>query len=164
VAAIGRQETELAALADFARGMCEPAALDVMASLEKKPDDAGAWSALVYASLAMRDQEFTAQALRLLAAAKNQEGLVAARTIAKALLVDRKQIEPEVLAKFIDEGVAGEDLTVLLALASRRAGGETWEAFRAAAHELLGRRPLDGHVIVLVSRLAAGYLPIVAQR
>jgi hypothetical protein len=49
---------------------------------------------------------------------------------------------------------AGEDVTVLLALACRRAGGDAWTAFRAQLGELLGQQPLPGSVVVLVNRLS----------
>ena len=44
-------------------------------------------------------------------------------------------------------------MVVMTALACRRSGGDVWDAFRAAQSELIGKQPLDGHVVVLVNRL-----------
>ena len=94
----------------------------------------------------------------------NFSALAAARAIAKALLADRDEIDTRALSKVVSDGVAGEDLTLLLAMACRRSGGDAWDAFRGAARELLCEQPLDGNLIVLVNRLAAGQLPLVARR
>jgi hypothetical protein len=45
------------------------------------------------------------------------------------------------------------ETVVLTALACQRAGGETWTAFRANSSDWLGRQPLPGEVVVLISRL-----------
>ena len=51
-------------------------------------------------------------------------------------------------------GVAGADQVFLLALACRRCGDETWNAFRAESATILGKQSLPGGVVVLVNRLA----------
>ena len=141
---------------------CEPAVREAMAAVEKNRDDAEAFAALLYATLAMRDAEFTAKALPLLTKSTGKDdALAAARTIAKALLADRGEIDAAALSKVVSDGVAGEDLTVLLAMACRRAGGDSWAA-SAERRELIGEQPLDGNLVVLVNRLAAGQLPLVA--
>jgi len=58
--------------------------------------------------------------------------------------------------------VATTDVVVLLAVASRRAGGEAWRTFRADGADLLGNLPLPGAVVVLVTNLATADLPILA--
>jgi Ca-activated chloride channel family protein len=63
------------------------------------------------------------------------------------------------LAALIEKGVGGPDAVLLTALAARRAGGETWETFRASAKDLLGRQPLPGALVVSVNRLPTANLP-----
>jgi hypothetical protein len=165
LAALGKGQGELASLAELAGRTCEPAAREALAALVKKSDDADAFSAVLYAALAIRDAEFMKKALpSLTKSAAKEEPLSAARTIAGALLADRGQIDSAALAKVIADGVAGDDLTLLLAMSCAREGGEKWDAFRAAARELIGEQPLDSNVVVLINRLSARQLPIVAQR
>ena len=58
----------------------------------------------------------------------------------------------------------GEDIVVLTALACRRAGGDAWRTFRENSRDLLGRQPLSGGVVTLVSNLSKAPLPAVAVR
>jgi hypothetical protein len=167
--AIGEHEhkSELSALVKLARQAGKPAADEALLAMEKieHGTDAEAFPALLYATLAMRDATFTAKALpRLATSSGKDDTLASARTIAKSLLADREEIDSAALSKVVSDGVAGEDLTLLLAMACRRTGGDAWTAFRGAARELLGEQPLDGNLVVLVNRLAAGQLPLVAQR
>jgi hypothetical protein len=149
----------------LARNTCEPPARDAVAALEKKPDDADAFAAVLYAALAMRDESFTAKALPLLSKSTGKDdALASVRTIATAVLADPGDSDTRALLKVVSDGVAGEDLTVLLAMACRRAGGKAWDAFRAASRELVGQQPLDGKLVVLVNRLAESRLPLVTQR
>ena len=50
------------------------------------------------------------------------------------------------------------EAVALVALACRKAGGSTWDAFRAQSRELLGEQPLPGELVVLVNRLP-GLMP-----
>ncbi len=87
LAAIGDKDSELSALAQLARRTIEPAVRDSVAALEKKPDDPEAFASVLYASLAMRDKEFTAKVLPLLTTSTGKDdALLTLRTIAKALL------------------------------------------------------------------------------
>ncbi len=132
--------------------------------MEKKPDDAETFASVLYASLAMRDKAFTAKVLPLLITSSGKDdSLLTLRTIAKALL-DGEQTDTAALAKVVSDGVAGEDLTLLLAMACKRTSNEAWDTFRGASRELVGEQPLDGNLVVLVNRLAMGRLPLVANR
>jgi Ca-activated chloride channel family protein len=163
--AIGMDEKELAALVQLARSACEPAARDALATLEKEPNNPEVFAAVLYSALAMKDREFTAKLRPLLTKPEGEDnGLAVARTIASALLTHREQIDTTALASVVSGSVTGEDLTVLLAMACRRTGGDIWNTFRGAAIELIGQQPLDGHVVVLINRLAAAQLPSVVQR
>jgi len=62
----------------------------------------------------------------------------------------------------VSQKPAGEDAVVLVAMACRKAGGEAWRTFRAESQQTLGRQPLSGTVVVLISRLSATRLPLVA--
>jgi hypothetical protein len=165
LSALGTKGNELSALADLARKTCEPAGRAALAALEKNPNDAEAFAAVLYSSLAMRDTDFTKSALPLLTKTSGKDdALAAGRTIAKALLSDPKQIDAAALMKVVSDGVVGEDVTVLLAIGCARAGGDAWNTFRAETRELIGQQPLDGNLVVLINRLAARNLPLVAQR
>ncbi len=54
-------------------------------------------------------------------------------------------------------------MTALLAIACRRAGGETWAAYRRDATDLLGKQPLAGSVLVLINRLSGSQLELAAS-
>ena len=95
----------------------------------------------------------------------------AVRTLAGALFRPRQRIPRKDLIKLIESSateiqrqLAGDDFTTLCALASKRAGGEVWRAFRANARDFLGRQALHGSVVVLVNRLEAVELPGTARR
>jgi len=151
------QHAELGTLAKSVRSACTDAAGDAIAALEKSPTDADAFASVLYAALAMReDGEFTSKALPQLVTGPKDgpaAALAAARTIAGALLADRSQVDQKALTPLVESGVAGEDMTVLLAMACQRCGGEVWDVFRAAAPELLGHQPLRGEIVVLINRL-----------
>jgi Ca-activated chloride channel family protein len=58
------------------------------------------------------------------------------------------------LGKLLAAGIAANaDHALLIALASREAGSDTWTAFRSAAADLLGKAPLPGELVVWVNRL-----------
>ena len=135
---------------------------DSIDNLKKKPDDAEAFTAALYAALAScADAEFIGQALPLLVAgASKDESYAAVRTIAKALLADRQKIDRQAVTKLLAKGVSGEDSTLLLAMACRRCGDDVWNAFRSASPELVGNQPLNGEVVVLINRVTEGRLAI----
>jgi hypothetical protein len=86
---------------------------------------------------------------------KSDSPLASARRLAAALLAKPEQVNPQALVEVVSQGVQGEDLVVLTALACHRAGGDAWSAFRASSQDLLGSQPLSGSVVVLVNRLSA---------
>jgi hypothetical protein len=147
------QNAELADLAKSVRSMVAETAGEALTTLEKSATDADAFASVLYAAMAMRDDAaYTAKAMPLITGPADG-ALAAARTIAGALLADRSKIDRAALAHLIESGVAGEDMTVLLAMACRRSGNEVWNAFRAAAPELLGHQALRGEIVVLINRL-----------
>jgi hypothetical protein len=154
-------ETELNALAAAATALSRPAINTALTSLEKNPDDAAAFASVLYGALAFRnDAALRAKALPLLTTDKSADSpLASARVLAKSLLAGPQTVDRQALAALVDSDVAGEDMTVLVAFACRRAGNETWNTFRAASHEVLGEQPLSGDVVVLVNRLAGIQFP-----
>jgi hypothetical protein len=158
-------EKELAALADSVRKRCRPAAEEAMASLKDNPEDISAILVAVYAAMAVNEAALSAQVLDALpdeppADSPKAGAILAARgLLSKPGQINREQVEELITTS----GVAGEDVTVLVALACRRAGGETWSAFRAQMRGLLGEQPLPGSVVVLANRLS-GSLPLVMNR
>jgi len=153
---------DLAKLVKTARNVASDAMRDSIDNLKKKPDDAEAFTAALYAALASRaDADFVGQALPLLVAgASKDESYAAVRTIAKALLADRQNIDKQAVTKLLAKGVSGEDSTLLLAMACRRCGDDVWNAFRSVSPELVGNQPLNGEVVVLINRVGEGRLVI----
>ncbi len=160
---------ELQALAKSAQEKCRPAVTRVMETLEKQPGNPDTVLPVLYGMLALRDDaELRTKAVELIArAVGNQPEFAAFATLAKSLTANVAQIDRAALDKLIagESGqISGDDLVVLTALAARRAGGDTWQAFRARMPDLLRDQPLSGHVVVLLSRLANPALPLVASR
>ncbi|MCX5675969.1 MAG: VIT domain-containing protein [Planctomycetota bacterium] len=175
------KEEELAVASRSARQRCKEAADAALAALEKTPGDAGAYFRVLYAALAMRDDEALAGKALPLLTRSGQAPLGAWPAVAAALLepagkADAKalrELVPELLgladaartATFAQQGGLGDnDMIALAALACRRAGGEAWDAFRAESRNLLGARPLDGSVVVLVGSLARPNVLVAAAK
>ena len=148
-------EQELAQLAAMLRDRCRPAAEKAVKAVSSQPEDLSAILAAAYAALAMDDADLRASALAALpGTAKPGSPASLALVAARSLLCRPEQIEGRQLLDFIAAGgVSGDDITVLVALACHRAGGDTWPAFRAQMQDLLGEQPLPGSVVVLVNRL-----------
>jgi hypothetical protein len=175
------KEEELAVAARSARQRCKEAADAALAALEKTPGDAGAYFRVLYAALAMRDDEaFAGKALPLLTRS-GQAPLGAWPAVAAALLAPAGKADPKALRELVPEllgladaaptlafaragNVGDNDIISLAALACRRAGGEAWNAFRAESRNLLGARPLDGSVVVLVGSLARPNVLVAAAK
>jgi hypothetical protein len=163
--AIDGGNAELAALVKTAGDVCEPAVRAATAALRKETSNRDAFSAVLYSALAMHDKAYTKEVFGLLTqSAAADDPLSPARTIAAGLLTDPGKLETPPLEKLVEGGVAGNDLTVLLAMACRRAGSDTWSAFRAASADLAGGQPLDGNVVVLLNRLSAAPFATTARR
>jgi len=163
------KERELAALADSARARTAEAATAALGAFEKSPTNpAQAYLSVIYGALGRRsDAEFFGKARKLVTgAAFKPMPLLALREAATALLAPSGQVDGTALVGRVrDHGqhIRGDDAVVLTALACRRAGGDAWRAFRAEARDLVGRQPLSGSVVVLISRLGAAPLPILAS-
>jgi hypothetical protein len=155
-------EKELAALADSVRKRCRPAAEEAMASLKDNPEDLSAILVAVYAAMVVNEAALSAQVLDALPDEPPADSPTAGAILAaRGLLSKPGQINREQVEGLITTSVAGEDVTVLVALACRRAGGETWSGFRAQMQALLGEQPLPGSVVVLANRLSGSLPPVV---
>lgn len=151
----------LADLAEAARKLAEQGVAAAMQRVAKREDDAEADAALLYAALALRDDaDLRARALKLLTSGTEQTALDPVRLLAKSLLEDRGRLDHAALSEFAAGDASGEDVTVLTALACRRAGADVWQTFRANAPDKLGSQPLPGHAVVLIHRLSHDRLPI----
>jgi hypothetical protein len=111
------------------------------------------------------DQDVLAKAIPLLTKGEIAESpLASTRVVAKALLANPSAADLKALRELIDDGApAGDDMIVLTAFAARRAGGESWQSFRAASRDLLGESPLSGHVVVLIGRLGQPRLELASR-
>ena len=163
------KERELSALADSAGARTAEAATAALGAFEKSPSNPmQAYLAVIYAALGRRsDAEFLNKARKLVTgAAFKPMHLLALRDAATALLAPSGQVDGTALVGRVRDHrqhIGGDDAVILTALACRRAGGEAWRTFRAEAHDLVGRQPLRGSVVVLINRLAGSALPIVAS-
>jgi len=163
------KERELAVLADSARARTAEAATAALGAFEKSPTNpTQAYLAVIYAALGRRsDAEFSGKASKLVTgAASKPMQLLALREAATALLAPSGQADAKALAALVRQQaqhIRGDDAVVLTALACRKAGGDAWRAFRAEARDLVGRQPLSGSVVVLISRLSSASLPILAS-
>jgi hypothetical protein len=109
---------------------------------------------LLYAALASGEAAYRAKALSQLEAKEND----LLTTVARMLLREPTAEDRKALLSMLVDYVDGPDRVALTALACRRAGSETWQAFRAAAADVLGGQELPGEVIVLVHEISPGPL------
>ena len=153
----------LAALASAAKGLCKEKATETVATFEKSPNDFAVLLKVVYAGLALRDDaELPAKARQTVQGVKKtEEPFFQLKRVALALMGSAEAIDREALGAVLAKGLPGEDLTVLGAMACRRAGGQTWEEFRAEARSILGDQALPGSVVVLVNRMSEARRPLV---
>jgi hypothetical protein len=157
-------EAELNSLAIAARAKSRTATTAALEALGENRDDVSAFAGVLYAALSMRDdQQLVGKAVRLLTDSQPSDSpLAPARTVARILLASPKAADVEEILKMTESGVAGQDMTTMLAIACRRAGGEAWSTFRRHATDLLGNQPLAGSVLVLINRLNASQLELAA--
>jgi hypothetical protein len=160
-------EAELADLARYALLAAEPSIDRDLATLAKPGKRSGPFSLTLlqsaYGVLATRDPQQVEQLRTVLAGLTAPQSANTLATILRPLLNPPTDADRAALANLVKQGVHGDDLILLTALACRRSGGEAWETFRAEAKDLLGDQPLSGTVIVLINRLSATPLPITAQ-
>jgi len=147
---------ELDALQQAARHKCQAVAEAALASLQAKPEDASAFTQVLYAALALReDAAYVTKAAPLLTGGRDANSrLASAQVLSSALLSAKGVVDEAALLGLLQAGLQGDDMVALTALACRRAGGDAWKVFRAEARDILGEQPLSGSVIVFVNRLA----------
>jgi hypothetical protein len=106
----------------------------------------------IYAAVAnAADSAYRAKLLTLLSASETDEATKDLRLLGRVLLGEAvRDADRKSLGDLIAAGVGGADP---VALAARRAGGATWETFRAQSRDLLGEQPLPGDLVILVNRL-----------
>jgi len=150
-------EKELAALAATAREKSKAA---ITAALTEASTNKGSLPIMaggIFAALANpADGAYNAKLLTLLSASEADKATKDLRLLGRVLLADKvADGDRKSLGELVAAGVGGADPVALIALACRKAGGASWEQFRAQARELLGEQPLPGEVVVLVNRLPA---------
>lgn len=156
--------TELQALSSHVLECVAPVALRSLEAARKQRESVPGVSSLLLAALTLRtDREFIADARSVLAPKPDDSQTAALRSIATALLAAPGTADADALSGLIKSRLKGDDAVALLAMACRRAGGETWEMFRRERHELLGGQPLSGSTVVLVNRLDRTPLKLVSE-
>jgi Ca-activated chloride channel family protein len=147
-------EKELAALAAAAREKSAAAATAALTEASTNKGSITSLASAIYAALANpSDRAYTAKLLTLLSASETDEATKELRLLGRALLGDINDTDRKSLGELVTAGVGGADPVALIALACRKAGGATWDQFRAQSRELLGKQPLPGEVVVLVNQL-----------
>ncbi len=159
-------EGELQTLAEHVAKLTPPVGERTIANLKMTPDEPHSAIATLYAALASKDATFRREATQAIGQLKGDAGFfLQVRTLTAALLAENAaEIDLAPLVELVNQGVYGDDLAALTAIACRRAGGEAWDAFRRQQRDLLGKQPLTGDVVVLVNRLSGNSLPVVASR
>ncbi len=157
-------EQELTALAQTALELAKAYLADTVTNVEKNAADAEAHVALLYLTLALRDDaSLRASHQQLLTQPSSDKTLEPTHFLAQSLFAPREQIDRAALAKLVVQGVSGDDMVLLTAIACRRAGGETWQTFRAEVRDLLGSQPLRGSTLVVIHRLNQDRLSIARE-
>jgi len=175
------REEELKVAAKAARERSRPAAEAAIAALEKSSGDAAAYFQVLYAAMAMRDDEaFVARAAAFLQMADPAK-FGRWPVIAAALLGPPGKADGKAMGDLFTEllglgggrptltaaqqgGLGENDVYALTALACRRAGGDVWNQFRAESRDLIGRRPLSGSVVVFISSLSRPNMALVSAK
>jgi hypothetical protein len=178
------KEDELAVAAKSARERLKPAADAALAALEKSPNDAKAYFQVLYAAMAMRDDEAFVARARAAFEKADASKLGRWSAVAAAILGPADKADAKALRELVAElagtsdkpgagttaeaaaagGLGDGDIIALVAVACRRAGGGAWENFRAESKNLLGSRPLDGGVVVFVNSLAGSKATLASAR
>jgi hypothetical protein len=147
-------QRELAATAASIRRQVHTAVDEALSNCRKQSGDVSALLAAVYGAMAMDDATLNAKVLAALPSGTSDNPVLRAISIATRGLLGEPLEHQQVGKLLASDSVAGEDATVLLALACHRAGRETWSTFRVARQDLLGGQPLAGSVVVLVNCLS----------
>ena len=153
------REAELAAVAKAAQETARKAADAAAAAWAQTPHDQNLFLKTLYDALARpADADYRAKVLPLLARFSPQT-----EPLVTSLLGTPNAVSAAKLTECVAAGVQGDDMVVLTALACRRAGGDVWNGFRAAAKETLGNQPLSGGAVVLVNALSRASFPMLAK-
>jgi Ca-activated chloride channel family protein len=158
-----REPSELAILAASARQqVAETPVAKPAEGSDPATVEAAALASNLLAVLATPDDQAARDALApLLVPRKAEDSLAELRMLARLIVPAPAPGSPELtaadraaLGKLLSGGTAASaDHALLIALASRKAGSDTWTAFRGAAGDLLGKTPLPGELVVWVNRL-----------
>ena len=97
-------------------------------------------------------------ALRQLMAIHEASADSVTRLIAQGWLFASPIVDREVSNAIAAHKIRGDDNVVLTSLLAKRRGGQLWQTFREEMPSIVGKQPLNGHVVVLVNRLGASPL------
>jgi len=155
----------ISALADQVRDKCRPAAEKAVTTLKDRPQEFSAVLTAVYAAMVIGNTHANANVLAALPNKTTADSPVAgALFAARGLLSSSHRTDGAQLGSLVAAGkVKGEDITVLVAMACHKAGGELWTTFRAEKRGILGKQPLPGSIVVLINRLS-GNAPQLVMR
>ena len=130
--------------------------------LKPKDGDDSAYLTALYAALLHQNggarNSQVDDALRQLMAIHDGSADSVTRLIAQGWLFASPIVDREVLNAIAAHKIRGDDNIVLTSLLAKRRGGQLWQTFREEMPSIVGKQPLNGHVVVLVNRLEASPL------
>jgi hypothetical protein len=150
------ENEELAVLAKKATTVVRDPAIETGKALKESPDDTGLFLAALYGALAQQDDEDLRKMAVEMLTDPVEEGSDTSGLRILANIMFRPQTDGGVdLVAFLNnaEEIRGEDMVALTAMACLRADRETRQQARALRHEILGRQPLPGSLVVWINRL-----------
>ena len=127
--------------------------------LQPKGDNAADYLGSLYAVLAGKTQNAQEREVRtaikaLMEVDQNPE-LKMVHLIGESLLSPSAERDKALQAALAAHQVYGDDLVLLTCLIAKRRGGQLWQTFREELPAIATLRPLSGHIVVIINRLAA---------
>ena len=80
------------------------------------------------------------------------------RLIAQGWLSASAEVDRVLTHSIATHEFEGDDSVLLASLLAKRRGGQLWQTFREEMPSIVGKQPLNGHVVVLVNRLESSPL------
>ena len=175
---IGEVDSELLARAAWCIGMAaraipddaelatlaEKAVSTVKAIKVLKPMDDDDYDDLapLYAALLLRDGDVrnskVDDAVKSLVRSDDSSWDSTTRLIAQGWLSASPETDRMLSNAISAHEIDGDDSVLLTSLLARRRGGKLWQTFREEMPTLVGKQPLNGHLVVLVNRLESAPL------
>ena len=130
--------------------------------LKLEDGDDSAYLTALYAALLLKDSNArnsqVDDAVKSLVMAYESSADWTMRLIAEGWLSASPEVDRKLSKAIAAHQIDGDDSVLLTSLLAKRRGGQLWQIFREEMPSLVGKQPLNGHVVVLVNRLEASQL------